>query len=194
MKEEQVLKFLHILEKLKCNTRHSWTSNGRQESVAEHSFRLALLWLLVEEEFPDIDHEKILRMCLIHDFGEAICGDIPSFQKTGEDERQEEHAVDAMLSQLSEVKQKEFSALFAEMRALKTREAKIWRALDMMEAAVQHNEAALSTWLPLERELNPVYGEQEAACEPYLSHLRALVRHESEEKLSEESNHVDSLK
>lgn len=186
MREEQVLKFLHVIEKLKCNTRHSWTSSGRRESVAEHSFRLAVLWLLVEEEFPDVDREKILRMCLIHDFGEAVCGDVPSFEKTEKDEQCEARAVDDMLSILSEAKKEEFSALFAEMRALETREAKIWRALDMMEAAAQHNEAALSTWLPLERELNPVYGEAEAQCEPYLSRLRALVRRESEEKLQKE--------
>ena len=117
---------------------------------------------MVEDEFLDIDREKILRMCLIHDFGEAVCGDVPSFEKTDEDEQAEAQAVDAMLSLLSEKKHREFSALFAEMNALETREAKIWRALDMLEAAAQHNE------------------------EPYLSRLRALVRRESEEKLRAE--------
>ena len=187
MTEENTLEFLHVLARLKETFRHSWSASGRRESVAEHCFRLAALWLLIDEEFPEVNRERVLRMCLIHDLGEAVIGDIPSFEKTLEDEAQESRAVDALLAQLSASKRREFSDLFAEMQAMETREAKIWRALDMMEAAISHNEAPLSTWLPLERELNPHYGEAEAQCEPYLSRLRALVRRESEEKLRRES-------
>ena len=47
--------FLKVAEKLKCNTRHSWTSSGRHESVAEHSWRVALMALLMRDEFPELD-------------------------------------------------------------------------------------------------------------------------------------------
>ena len=47
MEPKEFLAFLARLEKLKCNTRHSWTSSGRHESVAEHSWRLAMLALLL---------------------------------------------------------------------------------------------------------------------------------------------------
>lgn len=183
MQHQALIDFLGILEKLKCNLRHSWTSSGRQESVAEHSWRLAVLWLLVEDEILDVDTSKILRMCLIHDFGEAVCGDIPSFNKTQIDEKDENEAVDKMLHALPEKKQEEFLILFEEMREMKSRESRIWRALDMMEAAIQHNEADISTWLPLEHKLNPIYGEEEAECEPYIKELRAFVRKLSDEKL-----------
>ena len=46
-----VRNFLAVAEKLKCNTRHSWTSTGRRASVAEHSWRLALMAYLVRDEF-----------------------------------------------------------------------------------------------------------------------------------------------
>ena len=46
MKQRQYIDFLNKIEKLKCNTRHSWTSSGRQESVAEHSWRLAVMAML----------------------------------------------------------------------------------------------------------------------------------------------------
>ena len=74
------LDFLSIAEKMKCNTRHSYTSSGRHESVAEHSWRLALMAYLVKDEFPDADIDKVIRMCLFHDMGEAVTGDIPAFE------------------------------------------------------------------------------------------------------------------
>ena len=90
MKPAELLEFLAMAEKLKCNTRHSYTSSGRHESVAEHSFRLALMAYMVSDEVPEIDTDKVIRMCLIHDLGEAITGDIPSFEKTDSDEAAED--------------------------------------------------------------------------------------------------------
>ena len=148
MKPEKVIEFLKITEKLKCNTRHSWTSTGRRESVAEHSFQLMVLAWSVKDEFPDIDMEKVMKMCLFHDFGEAITGDIPSFEKTTKDEKIEEEAVFKALEILPEEQRKELIKLFEEMNDLNTKEAKLYKALDKMEAVIQHNEAALETWIP----------------------------------------------
>lgn len=69
MEPKEFLAFLARLEKLKCNTRHSWTSSGRHESVAEHSWRLAMLAMLLRDALPEVDMDKVLRMCLIHDVG-----------------------------------------------------------------------------------------------------------------------------
>ena len=85
MEPQKFLEFLGVLEKLKCNTRHSWTSSGRHESVAEHSWMISIMALLLKNEFPDLDMQKVLTMCLIHDWGEAITGDIPAFSKTRKD-------------------------------------------------------------------------------------------------------------
>ena len=52
MKPEELLQILHTAEKLKDTTRHCDTSGGRRESVAEHSWRLALLAFLLRDEFP----------------------------------------------------------------------------------------------------------------------------------------------
>lgn len=102
MTQRVFLDFLHILERLKCNTRHSWTSTGRHETVAAHTWRLAVMALLLRDELPGVDMDKVLRMCLIHDFGEAVTGDIPSFEKTGADEAAETEAVAGMLAPLPE--------------------------------------------------------------------------------------------
>lgn len=57
MEIKRLMHFIGLLEKLKCNTRHSWTSSGRRESVAEHSFMLAVMAYLVKDEFPEADME-----------------------------------------------------------------------------------------------------------------------------------------
>ena len=183
MKPEKVIEFLKITEKLKCNTRHSWTSTGRRESVAEHSFQLMVLAWSVKDEFPDIDMEKVMKMCLFHDFGEAITGDIPSFEKTTKDEKIEEEAVFKALEILPEDQRKELVTLFEEMNDLNTKEAKLYKALDKMEAVIQHNEASLETWLPLEYELQFTYGEKETQEFSYTRELKAYVNKMTEKKI-----------
>ena len=176
MEPKEFLAFLARLEKLKCNTRHSWTSSGRHESVAEHSWRLAMLALLLRDALPEVDMDKVLRMCLIHDVGEAVTGDIPSFQKTDANEETERQAIAELLSPLPDGLRGELTALFAEMDALATPEARVYKALDKLEVVVQHNEAPLDTWLPLEYELNQTYGIPETAPFPPLAARGARPR------------------
>ena len=90
MEPKELLEILSAAEKLKCNTRHCYTSSGRHESVAEHSWRLALMAMLLAPEFPDADMDRVIRMCLIHDMGEAFTGDIPAFDKTAADAGRED--------------------------------------------------------------------------------------------------------
>lgn len=187
MTAREFLDFLSRIEKLKCNTRHSWTSDGRRESVAEHSFRLCVMAMLLEdeEEFKDLDINKVLRMCLIHDFGEAVTGDIPAFIKTEEDTREEEKAVDRLIGTLPVSERTRFAALFEEMDALETEEAKLYRFLDRAEAVIQHNEADLSTWLPLEYDLQKSYGTEEAEAFEWTKELRKEMLRDTERKTGE---------
>ncbi|NLZ80379.1 MAG: HD domain-containing protein [Clostridiales bacterium] len=180
---ETLLKFLGIAEKLKCNTRHSWTSSGRHESVAEHSFRLIVFAWLVKEEFKELDMDKVMKMCIFHDFGEALTGDIPSFEKQDSDRKKEDQAVNQILEVLPSPYKEELSTLFEEMNALETEEAKLYKSLDRFEAVIQHDEADLSTWLPLEYELNLTYGEKEAKEFNYTKELHAYMQEITKEKI-----------
>ena len=178
------VEFLHKIEKLKCNTRHSWTSTGRRESVAEHSWRLAVMALLCADEYPELDMIKVLKMCLVHDFGEAVTGDIPSFFKTAEHEETEARAVRELARTLPTELSDELISLYDEMDAMESPEAKLFKALDNMEAVVSHNEASLDTWIPLEFSENMVYGESAAAFSEWTRGLRAFLKAESEEKVA----------
>ena len=185
MEARKYIEFLNKIEKLKCNTRHSWTSSGRRESVAEHSWRLSVIALLCADEYPELDINKVIEMCLVHDFGEAVTGDIPSFYKTEDHEKKEEQAIRDLLSSLPDDICAELTALFDEMNALKTPEAKLFKALDNMEAVVSHNEADLSTWIPLEYEENLVYGQKNCEWSDWTRELRAELRKDSEKKIED---------
>lgn len=186
MNHRTYINFLNSIEKLKCNTRHSWTSTGRQESVAEHSWRLAVMAMLCKDEYPQLDIDKVIKMCLIHDFGEAITGDIPAFNKTEEHETKEEEAVEQLLSQLPDETRIELSELFEEMSQLETPESKLFKALDNMEAIVSHNEAPLSTWIPREYEDNLTYGQNNVEWSEWTKKLKEELNKDSLDKIKRE--------
>ena len=188
MQPRQLIEFLEIIGKLKGNTRHVWNADGRQESVAEHCWQLSVMALLVAEEFPEVDINKVVKMCLIHDFGEALTGDIPSFYKTKHDEEKEDLAVARMLARLPAGLANEFSSLFVEMSDLETPEAKLFKALDNIEALVSHNESPLETWLELEYTENLVYGNENVAYSDYLKELREMLKNDSLKKIEEEQD------
>ena len=183
MEAQALLNALHLAERLKDATRHCYTSGGRHESVAEHSWRLALMAYWLRDEFPTLDMDRVIRMCLIHDLGEAFTGDIPTFEKTQADETREEDLLFAWVDSLPAPFRDEMAALYREMAARESPEAKLYKALDNLEAVIQHNESDLSTWSENEFALNLVYGYDKAAWSPVLLALRDAVRTETEEKI-----------
>jgi len=183
MDVRQFLETMALAERLKDTTRHSWTSGGRHESVAEHSWRLALMAFFLRDEFPETDMDKVMRMCLIHDLGEAFTGDIPTFDKTKAHEETEEQLLNSWVHSLPEPYRSEMAALYREMEARETPEARLYKALDKLEAVIQHNEASLDTWIPLEFEMNLTYGADTAAFSPWLTALRREIRVDMEEKI-----------
>ena len=186
MEPARLLELLSVAEKLKCNTRHSDTSSGRRESVAEHSYRIALMAMLLEDEFKDTDINKVIKMCLIHDLGEAFTGDIPTFDKTDKDVEIEDNAFNRWVESFPEYQKREFQSLLKEMNELKTKEAKLYKALDKTEAVIQHNEADIVSWLPLEYDLQLTYGEKEVEFSPYMKSLKELNNKITLEKIEAE--------
>ena len=76
MEARKLLDALHVAEKLKDETRHCTTTKGAPENVASHSWRMALMAYFMTDEFPALDMDKVIKMCLIHDLGECFTGDI----------------------------------------------------------------------------------------------------------------------
>lgn len=185
MQPRELLDALSIAERLKDATRHCYTKNGRHESVAEHSWMMTLIAFFLKEEFSEADMDKVIKMCIIHDLGEAFTGDIPTFEKTQEHEQTEEGLLEAWVNTLPETIRAEMAALYEEMAKRETLEAKIYKAIDSLEALIQHNISDLSTWIPKEYELNKTYADDKVEFSEYLKALREEIRKDTMEKLGE---------
>ena len=185
MKVRELLDALQIAERLKDATRHCYTKNGRHESVAEHSWMMTLMAYFMKDEFPEVDMDKVVQMCMIHDLGECFTGDIPTFDKTKAHEENEESLLYRWVRTLPENYANEMIALYEEMAERKTIESKIYKAIDGLEALIQHNISDLSTWIPKEYELNKTYADDKVAFSEYLTELREEIRKDTMEKIGE---------
>jgi putative hydrolase of HD superfamily len=183
MNAKDYLKILHTAEKLKDTPRHCTTSQRRTESVAEHSWRVSLMAFLLKEEFPDADMDKVVSMCLIHDLGECFTGDIPTFNKTNDDRDIEDSLLNQWIKTLPDEVAQNMESLYAEMDAQQTTEAKIYKALDKLEALIQHNESPIDTWSENEYELNKTYAFDTVAFSNWLTELRKEILEETLEKI-----------
>ena len=184
MNVREYLNILHTAERLKDTPRHCTTSHGRTESVAEHSWRVSLMALLLKEEFPDADINKVVNMCLIHDLGECFTGDIPTFLKTDADRKTEDSLLQQWVNSMPAALSEEISALYSEMEAQETAEAKIYKALDKLEALIQHNESPLNTWSDNEFELNKTYAFDAVSFSDWLTELRKAILDDTIEKIA----------
>lgn len=183
MEARELLEALAVAERLKDTTRHCYTSKGRHESVAEHSWMMTLMAFFMKNEFPEADINKIIQMCIIHDLGECFTGDIPTFEKTKEHEQKEESLLDNWVKTLPEPMRSEMIDLYKEMEARQTLEAKIYKAIDSLEALIQHNFSDVLTWSDNEFELNLTYADDRVSFSEYLSTLREEIRKDTIEKI-----------
>ena len=183
METNELLEILVQAGKLKQAKRHCFVKKDRQESVADHSYRVALMAFLLKNNFTDVDTSKVIEMCLIHDLGESFTGDIPCFEKTPQDEEIENEKIKKFLRELPNPYRNELTGLFSEMEALQTCESKLYKSLDKIEAVIQHNEADISTWLPLEYELQLSHGEKECSFSTFTRLLKEECNRITREKI-----------
>ena len=180
-----ILDFLRSAERLKSTLRSCYASTGRQESAAEHSWRLALMAMLLRHEVPDVDAEKVLRMCLIHDLGEAIGGDIPAPEQARRREsglsagkaEQERRDLVTLLEPLPPGLQLEITSLWDEYEAAATPEARLVKALDKLETILQHNQGKNPAGFNYA--FNLEYGRQYTGGHPVIVELRAWLDEET---------------
>jgi len=185
-----IYSFIHSAEKLKNELRHSFTSSGRQESVAEHTWRMSLLaFLLLPKLDKQVNFEKLMKMIVIHDIVEIEAGDTPVPFMVGNDglkkqkEVREQAAIVNVRTQLGDVIGEEIYQLWHEFENQETYEAKVANALDKLEVQIQHNEADIKTWIPVEYDL--IYSRRKYTMfDSALDELRKIIESESEKKLT----------
>lgn len=177
------LDFIRQAEQLKHTLRSGYTSAGRRESSAEHTWRLCLLAMVFEDTLPELDFGKILKMCVLHDLGEAINGDIPAVdQQTGTDKSvQERRDLLQLMQPLPPKRRDEFLSLWEEYESASSPEARAVKALDKIETIMQHNQGANPA--DFDYGFNLSYGQQYTSTAPLFSEIRAIIDQETERKV-----------
>lgn len=177
----QLVNFFHEAEKLKSVLRHSYLSDGRQEDVAQHTWRMALIAIVLQKEYEEsLNIERVLKMIIIHDLPEVYAGDIPAFGGDRKNKHEnEKKAFLKLTNDLDEELKKELLSLWLEYEAKVTPEAKYASAIDKIEAILQHNECDISTWSEGEDEFNLTCFDDKVAHSEVLSTIRELLRDET---------------
>ncbi|MGH7515551.1 MAG: HD domain-containing protein [Gemmatimonadales bacterium] len=170
-----VLAFLREAERLKTVTRSGWTSEGERESVAEHTWRLCLMAMLLYGGAPEVNLARLLRMCLVHDLGEALGGDVPApEQQTATPKAGQERAdLLRLTAPLPRPLRDEIVELWDEYEAAVTPEARLAKGLDKLETILQHTQGKNPA--DFDYGFNLAYGRRYTAGDPLLEALRARL-------------------
>lgn len=173
---ESYVRFIKEAEGLKSTLRTAWTAEGRRESTAEHSWRLALSAGVLCREFPELDRERVLMMCLVHDLGEIYSGDIsaalrPDAAEKLSQERGDMQRISGFLPEGGSGG--EVMGLWEEYSRGETAEARFVKALDKAETIIQHSQGKNPSGF--DYEFNLGYGRGYFAGDSRLELLRHLI-------------------
>lgn len=184
-KTHNILSFINDLEKVKRLVRHCWYTNGRRESVGEHTWRTAMMAMVLTPELKEkTDLGHVLAMILIHDIPEAHAGDHPAWKKKKLDKYEREKlSLEETTKTLPDETRKYILSLWQEFEDCKTPEAKLANACDKMEAIISHNQADIKTWKKSEKEFTLWYGDEYCQYEPILKELKDILRDITAEKI-----------
>lgn len=177
-----LLAFLRHAERLKTVTRTSWTSAGKRESTAEHTWRMGLFALSLRPWFPELDFGRVLALVLVHDLGEAIGGDISAVLQAGAPPKldQERRDLLTLLEPAPAAVREQTLAWWEQYNAAATPEAKFVKAVDKLETILQHNQGKNPA--DFDYAFNLPYGQAYTAGHPVIVQLRALLDAETRER------------
>ncbi|WP_306117687.1 MULTISPECIES: HD domain-containing protein [unclassified Roseitalea] len=174
------LAFVREAERLKDTLRSGTTAQGRAESVAEHSWRLALLVLAFADLVPGIDPLRLLKLVIIHDLGEIYEGDVPAIHQGADDGRAARERADfhRLTADLPAPLRTEFRAIYDEYAAAETPEAVLAKGFDKLETILQHTQGANAP--DFDYRFNLDYGRARTDAHALLAEIRALIDAETE--------------
>lgn len=169
------LDFIRRAESLKDTLRSAYTTTGRTESVADHTWRLTLLAITFADLLPNIDLLRLLKICVLHDLGEAIDGDIPAPAQVGMAPKsdKERRDFDMLMDGLPTHLRSEFLSLWDDYEYVQSKEAQAAKALDKIETLIQHNQGRNPD--DFDYSFNLDYGKQYTDAIPLAARIRALI-------------------
>jgi putative hydrolases of HD superfamily len=180
-----ILDFLRVAERLKTVPRSGWTTEGERESVAAHSWRLCLMAMLFYGRAPHIDLARLMRICLVHDLGEALRGDVPAPEQSPDVDRAalERSDLVEMAASLPPALRSEITALWDDYAGSRSPEARLARGLDKLETILQHTQGRNPP--DFDYAFNLQYGRQYTGADPLLETLREVLDGETRRRAEE---------
>ena len=174
------LQFLRDAEQLKDTLRSGFTGMGRAESVADHTWRLTLMSIVFAPELEELDLLRLLKICVIHDLGEAIDGDIPAPEQNRSADKSDKERNDfrSLIASLPKDTRDEFLALWDDYDNAKSPEAVVAKALDKLETLMQHNQGSNPNGF--DYEFNLSYGKSYTEATPLTAAIREMLDCETE--------------
>lgn len=184
---EKIFDFFSQAGKLKDVLRYNEKKNGTKESVADHSWRLALMAFSMAEELEiNVDILKSIKMAIVHDIAESITGDIDAVLimegKVLKEEKKKEEII-AMKQIKSIAPEKigvEIYNLWDEYEKNETKEAKFIKAMDKLETLMHLAESGHKTYD--KPDFIPTYADEAVDKFPELLSMLKIVK----KKLKEE--------
>ena len=117
-------------------TGFQFLGTGKQ-SVAEHSFRVAIIGFALAKLVEDVDVFKVVRMCLFHDLPETRTGDLNYVNKHYVDAKEDE-AIEDLASTLPFGN--EIEEVLTELKRNNTKEAQLVHDADQLELILELKE------------------------------------------------------
>ena len=169
------LEFLRAAEPLKDTLRRSHTASGRVESTAEHSWRLCLMVVLFEDHYPDLDILKLIKICIIHDLGEVISGDIAAVDQIpgANKNHQERKDLEQLTSSLPQNLKDKILTLWDDYDQAQSEEALVAKAFDKLETILQHTQGQNPP--DFDYDFNLSYGKKYTDFDKLTKSLRTLI-------------------
>ncbi len=185
---KQILIFLNRVEKLKTVQRKvSISNNSRKESPAEHSWRVALMAMILHRELKlKVDLLKTLEVVLVHDIVEAIAGDVWILNKNDVNahniqQKKELEAAESLYNILPDASGSSLKSLWLEYEYQTSAEAKFAKALDKIEVIIQRCDLGAKNWES--RDIYPIllhWADESVNNFPELKDLWKIVQEELE--------------
>ncbi|HBG81575.1 TPA: hypothetical protein DDW69_01915 [candidate division CPR2 bacterium] len=189
---QRIIDFIHYAEKLKTELRKAFKSDESRESVAEHTWRVSLMLLLIVPKLKiEVDFLKILKMAIIHDLAEIEAKDVPVLESINNHERlsiKEEQELAAMnnIRAMPGADGQEIYDLWSEYEEQKTNEARALKAIDRLEGQFQFLSENVTTFTEQDQEAIKKLLEETtklSKIDPFITRLDELTMEDRQNRI-----------